>query len=59
VCTLQGERSLCTQNKGITGMRNSLENNQLHVREKFVYVELEVLKSDVAELNAILNAAMR
>jgi hypothetical protein len=31
----------------------------LHVREKLVHVELEELKSDVAELNAILFIAVR
>jgi hypothetical protein len=53
------EISVCTQTKQITGTQNFLKFDHLHVREKLVHVELQELKCDVTELNAILFIAVR
>jgi hypothetical protein len=56
---LEGEISVCTWTKHITGTQNFLKFGHLHVREKLVHVELQELKSDLTELNAILFLVVR
>jgi len=41
---LEGEISVCTETKQITGMQNFLKFDHLHVRQKLVHVELQELK---------------
>jgi hypothetical protein len=59
LCTTEGEKSLCSQFRGITGAQISPEYHHLHATEKLVYVELEDLNCDIAELYQIPNTAVK